>query len=121
MREGSDYPSLTLESLESSRISHESPSYDFYRNMASETPVASSVHLTHPTLAERADDFVATETSAGLQRHDRYFTLATFEGDARRHGRLSGNVVQPVLAGIEAASGWSRRPEIGNVPFASGM
>ena len=44
---------------------------DLYRDLAAEPRVVGAIHVRHPTLAERLEDFVGPQAGARLQRHRR--------------------------------------------------
>jgi hypothetical protein len=60
---------LAFEACEPVGIEHESFGQDFQRDVAIELRVSRPINLTHAARAERGNDFVRPESSAGCKRH----------------------------------------------------
>ena len=64
--QGGQRPGFALEPRHAIRIVHEVRRQNLQRDLAPELCVARAIHLTHAARAERREDFVRTDTDAGL-------------------------------------------------------
>ena len=70
MRECGDRPRFAFEARAERRVGGGGFWQDLHRDSSPEAPVAGFVDLTHPARAKRTDDFVRTESSSKLERHN---------------------------------------------------
>ena len=61
---------LTIEAREARRIGAHVRRQNLHGDLAAKPRVTGAIDLAHATLAERREDFVDTESSAGAKRHD---------------------------------------------------
>jgi hypothetical protein len=67
--------SLAVEAVTELPITREVWGKDFDRDGALKPRVAALVDLAHPARADRGEDFVRTEASAGVERHGEWLGL----------------------------------------------
>ena len=67
--QGGERPGFALEARTSRRIRSQRIGQNLDRDVATKPGIVSAIHLTHPARAERADDFVRTETVSDPEAH----------------------------------------------------
>jgi hypothetical protein len=69
VREGRDRARLAFEARQSIAITGQFVGQDFDRHLAAEPFIAGSVHRAHPAGAQKSEDLVGAQASAGSKRH----------------------------------------------------